>query len=98
MTMNYTYAYTREKNAQVILYLLKAHNIRHVIASPGTTNTALVSSMQQDPHFIMHSSVDERSAAYMACGLAAELNEPVVISCTGATASRNYLPGMTEAY
>lgn len=96
--MIYNYAYTREKNAQVILYLLKAHNIRHVIASPGQTNTALVCSMQQDPHFIMYSSVDERSAAYMACGLAAELNEPVVISCTGATASRNYLPGMTEAF
>lgn len=92
------FSYTNEKNAQVILYLLKAHNIKHVIASPGTTNTALVSSMQQDPYFIMYSSVDERSAAYMACGLAAELGEPVVISCTGATASRNYLPGLTEAY
>lgn len=92
------YSYTNEKNAQVILYLLKAHNIRHVIASPGTTNTALVSSMQQDPYFTMYSSVDERSAAYMACGLAAELGKPVVISCTGATASRNYLPGLTEAY
>lgn len=98
MTMTYNFAYSREKNVQVILYLLKAHDIRHVIASPGNTNTALVPSMQQDPHFIMYSSVDERSAAYMACGLAAELNEPVVISCTGATASRNYLPGLTEAY
>ncbi|WP_439114136.1 thiamine pyrophosphate-binding protein [Hydrogenophaga sp.] len=92
------YAYTNEKNAQIILCLLKAHNIRHVIASPGTTNTAIVASMQQDPYFIMYSSVDERSAAYMACGLAAELGEPVVISCTGATASRNYLPGLTEAF
>lgn len=34
----------------------------------------------------------------MACGLAAETCEPVVITCTGATASRNYLPAMTEAY
>ncbi|ANG61160.1 2-succinyl-5-enolpyruvyl-6-hydroxy-3-cyclohexene-1-carboxylate synthase [Marinobacterium aestuarii] len=92
------FLYTNEKNAQVILCLLKAHNIKHVIASPGTTNTALVASMQQDPFFIMYSSVDERSAAYMACGLAAELGEPVVISCTGATASRNYLPGLTEAF
>lgn len=92
------YAYTNEKNTQIILFLLKTHNIRHVIASPGTTNTALVASMQQDPYFKMYSSVDERSAAYMACGLAAELGEPVVISCTGATASRNYLPGLTEAY
>ena len=92
------FSYTNEKNAQIILCLLKAHNIKHVIASPGTTNNALVSSMQQDSYFIMYSSVDERSAAYMACGLAAELGEPVVISCTGATASRNYLPGLTEAY
>lgn len=92
------FSYTNEKNAQVIIYLLKAHNIKHVIASPGSTNTALVSSMQQDPYFIMYSAVDERSAAYMACGLAAELGEPVIISCTGATASRNYLPGLTEAY
>jgi 2-succinyl-5-enolpyruvyl-6-hydroxy-3-cyclohexene-1-carboxylate synthase len=34
----------------------------------------------------------------MACGLAEESEEPVVLSCTGATASRNYIPGLTEAY
>ena len=76
----------------ILLALLKAHGIRKVIASPGTTNIALVASMQQDPYFQMYSAADERSAAYMACGLAAESGEPVVLSCTGATASRNYLP------
>lgn len=91
-------SYTSEKTAQIILSLLKAHGIRQVIASPGTTNMALIVSMQNDPFFKMYSSVDERSAAYMACGLAAESGEPVVISCTGATASRNYLPGLTEAF
>lgn len=90
--------YTDERTALVVLALLKAHGIRKVIASPGTTNMALVASMQSDPYFEMYSSVDERSAAYMACGLAAESGEPVVISCTGATASRNYLPGLTEAF
>ncbi|MDO3693635.1 thiamine pyrophosphate-binding protein [Wenyingzhuangia sp. chi5] len=90
--------YTDEKNAQIIIALLKEHGIKKVIASPGTTNMALVVSMQFDPFFEVYSSVDERSAAYMACGLVAESGEPVVISCTGATASRNYLPGLTEAY
>ncbi|WP_282124747.1 thiamine pyrophosphate-binding protein [Algibacter mikhailovii] len=90
--------YSDEKNAQVIISLLKQHGIKKVIASPGTTNMAIVGSMQYDPYFEMYSSVDERSAAYMACGLTAESGEPVVISCTGATASRNYLPGLTEAY
>ena len=90
--------YTAEKAQQIILALLKAHKIRKVVASPGTTNLTLVASMQQDPWFEMYSSVDERSAAYLACGLAAESGEPVVISCTEATASRNYMSGLTEAY
>nr|WP_320136828.1 thiamine pyrophosphate-binding protein [uncultured Amphritea sp.] len=90
--------YTDEKNALVIIALLKAHGIRKVIASPGTTNMALIGSMQHDSYFQIYSSVDERSAAYIACGLAHESGEPVVISCTGATASRNYMPGLTEAY
>ena len=77
---------------------MKAHGVRKIIASPGTTNISFVASVQHDPFFEIYSSVDERSAAYLACGMAAETGEPVVISCTGATASRNYMPGLTEAY
>ncbi len=90
--------YTDEKNTQIVLGLLKKHGIRKVIASPGTTNIRLIASMQQDSFFEMYSAPDERSAAYMACGMAAESNEAVVLSCTGATASRNYIPGLTEAF
>jgi len=90
--------YTDEKNVSTLVSLLKEHNISKVIASPGTKNMTLVVSMENDSFFEMYSSVDERSAAYMACGLAAESGEPVVLSCTGATASRNYLPGLTEAF
>lgn len=90
--------YSDEKNILLMVALLKAHNIRRVIASPGTTNITFIGSLMHDPFFEMYSSVDERSAAYIACGMAEESGEPVVISCTGATASRNYLPGLTEAY
>lgn len=90
--------YSIEKNVQVIIRLMKAHGIKKVVASPGSTNVCLVYSMQNDPYFEMFSSVDERSAAYMACGIAAETEEPVAITCTEATASRNYLPGLTEAF
>lgn len=90
--------YTDDKNAQVLIALLKANNIKKVIASPGSTNVAMSKSMQNDSFFEMYSAVDERSAAYMACGLAAESGEPVVLSCTGATSSRNYFPGLTEAF
>lgn len=90
--------YTKEINAQIVISLLKSHGISKVITSPGATNVAFVGSIQNDPFFTVYSSVDERSAAYMACGLAEESGEPVAISCTGATASRNYIPGLTEAY
>ena len=90
--------YTDRKNTLLLISLLKAHGIKKIVASPGTSNMPFVASVQQDSFFEVYSSIDERSAAYIACGLAAESNEPVVISCTGATASRNYMPGLTEAF
>ena len=96
--MESKFKYTNERNVQIVIALLKAHGIHRVIASPGTTNMTFVVSIENDPWFQIWSSVDERSAAYLACGMAAETGEPVAISCTGATASRNYMPGLTEAY
>ena len=90
--------YTDEKGVLLLVAALKAYNIRRVIVSPGTTHTSFVASIQHDDFFQLYSCVDERSAAYMACGMATETNEPIVIACTGATAPREYLPGLTEAY
>ncbi len=90
--------YTNEENVLQTIALMKAHDIRKVIVSPGTTNITFVGSIQNDEFFQVYSCVDERSAAYMACGMAEESNEPVALSCTGATASRNYAPGLTEAF
>lgn len=91
-------AYTTEKNTQILIALMKKHGCRKIVASPGTTNICFVASVQYDPFFELYSAVDERSAAYIACGLAEESGEPVALSCTGATASRNYMSGLTEAF
>ena len=88
----------RIQNVQIILSLLKQFGISKVVASPGTQNMSLVTSMDRDPFFKVYSAADERSAAYIACGMAAETGEAVVLSCTGATASRNYIPDLTEAF
>ena len=90
--------YSNDKATQILVALLKEHGIRKVIVSPGTTNMCLVASLQYDSFFQIYSCVDERSAAYMACGMSCESGEAVVITCTEATASRNYLPALTEAY
>lgn len=90
--------YTAEKHTQIIISLLKQYGIKKIVISPGNTNVTFVASVQNDSFFELYSCVDERSAAYMACGLASKSDEAVVLSCTGATASRNYFPGLTEAY
>jgi len=38
--------YTAEKNIQMLIYLMKQHGVKKVIASPGTTNLTLVASLQ----------------------------------------------------
>lgn len=89
---------TAERNAQIVIALMKAHGVKKVVTSPGTMNVCLISSIQDDSFFEIYSAPEERSAAYIACGIAAETGEKVALTCTGATASRNYLPGLTEAF
>ena len=90
--------YTHIKGVQILISLLKQFNISHVVLSPGTRNTALAGSIENDPFFHCYSIVDERSAGYFALGLSEALDEPVCVSCTAATATCNYLPAMKEAY
>jgi 2-succinyl-5-enolpyruvyl-6-hydroxy-3-cyclohexene-1-carboxylate synthase len=86
------------KNVRILLSLLKQNNIRHIVISPGSRNIPLVKSVEDDPFFTCYSVVDERSAAYFAVGLTLEVRNPVVITSTSGQATRNYIPGMTEAY
>ena len=81
-----------------VIAMLKEFNIKYVVASPGSQNAFFNLFVQKDKSFQTYSVIDERSAAYVASGIASESGEPVVITCTGATASRNYLSAMTECY
>ena len=90
--------YTELKPYQMIIGMLKKYNIRHCVLSAGSRNVPFVHSIEEDPFFKCYSVVDERSAGYFALGLAQELNEPVVISCTSSTATCNYWPPIAEAY
>lgn len=48
--------------------------------------------------FKCYSVVDERSAAYVAIGIYLQNRNPVALICTSAQATRNYVPGLTEAF
>lgn len=90
--------YTELKAYQIVIALLKKYGISHCVLSAGSRNVPFVHSVEEDPDFHCYSVVDERSAGYFALGLAQELNQPVVISCTSSTATCNYWPPVAEAF
>ena len=84
-------------NVRILVSLLKQYNVATLVISPGTKHLGLVKSVEDDPFFTCYSVIDERSAAYFATGLTLT-NGPVALLCTSAQATRNYIPGLTEAY
>ncbi|MDY6131350.1 MAG: 2-succinyl-5-enolpyruvyl-6-hydroxy-3-cyclohexene-1-carboxylic-acid synthase [Prevotella sp.] len=86
------------KTFQFLIPLLKAHNIRNIVISPGSRMREFVLAVEEDPFFKTYNVTDERSASYFALGMSQQLNEPVVITCTSSTATTNYVPGVTEAF
>lgn len=90
--------YDNVKNIELTVELLKEHNIRNLVISPGGTNIPVIRLVQEDDFFNCYSVVDERSAAYFAIGIYLQTREPVALICTSAQATRNYIPGLTEAY
>jgi len=78
--------------------LVKRFGARHVILAPGSRNAPLIQLFTSDQSYCCHSVVDERSAAYVALGMARQLNEPVLVVTTSGTAVMNLSPAVAEAF
>jgi len=68
------------------------------IISPGSRNAHLTIAFARHPHINTYVIPDERSAAYIAFGMAQQSGRPAVLICTSGTAAINYYPAITEAY
>lgn len=75
----------------------KNSGITTAIVSPGSRNAPLIRGLDV-LGFEMLSMVDERSAAFMALGVAKAQSRPVILCCTSGTAGLNYYPAIAEAY
>jgi len=78
--------------------LLESRGARHIIIAPGSRNAPLIQLFTSNELFICHSIVDERSAGYVALGMARQLEEPVVLVTTSGTAVLNLAPAVAEAF
>lgn len=90
--------FSKKLNVQLITETLKSFGIEHIVLSPGSRNGALSTHFTHHPGFKTYSIVDERSAGFVALGMAQQLRQPVVVCCTSGSALVNYYPAVTEAF
>lgn len=84
--------------AQTVVQLCIAKGIKHIVISPGSRNAPLTIGFTNHPFFECYSIVDERSAAFVALGIAQQTQTPVAVVCTSGSALLNYYPAIAEAY
>ena len=61
-----------ERNIQIVIELLKAHNVMRIIISPEATNISFVGSVLDDSFFRLYFAINKYSAVYIACDMATE--------------------------
>ncbi|KQH78311.1 2-succinyl-5-enolpyruvyl-6-hydroxy-3-cyclohexene-1-carboxylate synthase [Mycobacterium gordonae] len=86
--------------ARVVVDELIRGGVRDVVLCPGSRNAPLAFALQNADRagrLRLHVRIDERTAGYLAIGLAIGANAPVCIAMTSGTAVANLGPAVVEA-
>jgi len=81
-----------------IVYICVSKGVKYVVLSPGSRSAPLALSFIRNKNIKPIIINDERSAAYIALGIAQKTSQPVVLVCTSGTAALNYTPAVAEAF
>jgi 2-succinyl-5-enolpyruvyl-6-hydroxy-3-cyclohexene-1-carboxylate synthase len=71
--------------------------LRHAVIAPGSRSTPLVLAFAAHPDVCDLSVIDERSAAFVALGIARATGAPAAVVTTSGTAAANLYPAVVEA-
>ena len=71
--------------------------ITHAVFSPGSRSTTMAMLFREHGAFETYMNIDERSAGFMALGIAKGHRKPVVLVCTSGSAVAHYMPAVLEA-
>lgn len=89
---------SQKKSALYLKSLLKQLEIQKIVICPGSRNLPLIISFANDPYFEIISVIDERSAGFIALGIAKAEHKPAAIITTSGSAAINLAPAIAEAY
>ena len=87
-----------QTNINAMASAAKLLGVEHVVICPGSRNAPLAMAFWRLEAFNCHSVVDERSAAFMALGMAKQTLKPVILMCTSGSALVNFYPAVLEAF
>lgn len=73
-------------------------NITDVVISPGSRSAPLTIAFARHPRIKSRVVVDERSAGFVALGMAQQTRRAAALVCTSGTAALNYAPAVAEAF
>ena len=90
--------FSSKRSVQLLAHILKQYGIVDFIISPGSRNAPLAIHFAEIDEFNCYSIVDERSAGFVALGMAKSEKRPVAVTCTSGSAAANYYPAVTEAF
>ena len=94
-------ALTAAAYADRLVAALAAAGVGDVVVCPGSRSQAIAlaaARLDRAGALDLHVRIDERSAAFLALGLARETRQPVAIVVTSGTALANLHPAMLEAH
>ncbi|MCG5213683.1 2-succinyl-5-enolpyruvyl-6-hydroxy-3-cyclohexene-1-carboxylic-acid synthase [Streptosporangium sp. KLBMP 9127] len=69
-----------------------------VVLAPGSRSAPLAMAIHAESRLRLHVRIDERSASFLALGLARRGERPVALVCTSGTAAANFHPAVIEAH
>jgi 2-succinyl-5-enolpyruvyl-6-hydroxy-3-cyclohexene-1-carboxylate synthase len=85
--------------ARDVVGALLAHGVRDVVLAPGSRNAPLAFATYdaaQAGELRLHTRIDERTAGFVALGMA-KVGSPAAVMCTSGTAVANLVPAVLEA-
>jgi 2-succinyl-5-enolpyruvyl-6-hydroxy-3-cyclohexene-1-carboxylate synthase len=83
--------------ARLVAGALSSAGIRHVVVSPGSRSTPYLLALAGRDDMRVESVLDERSAAFVALGIARATGEPAALLTTSGTAPAHAYPAVIEA-
>src|SRR4051794_13782847 len=83
---------------QALVDELARCGMTHAVTSPGSRNAPLALVLAGDSRLEVVSVLDERSAGFVALGMAKASGRPVAVTCTSGSAAANLMPAVVEAH